>query len=365
MHKKNEDFGYNSFFESSRNKLDLGNFSVARVISESRGVYKVKNADGEYLARVTGKQMFKASLREDYPAVGDWVAISEPDGEQAVIRGILERKTIIKRKSGDKNRIGEKSETQVIATNIDVVFVVESVDRDYNLNRFERYFAIVKNGGAELVIILNKIDLLSKEGLDEKIVELKDRFKGIDIISTSTIQNEGLKDLKQYIKKGNTYCFLGSSGVGKSSLINKLLGEEAIKTGDISTYSGRGKHVTTTRQMYFLKNGGIVIDNPGIREVGITDVDKGINATFDEITELAKNCKYTNCTHTQEPGCKVIDAVNSGKLDKEKYSNYITLKKESEYYEMSDFEKRKKDRQFGKFIKKAKKELKSFGHKSY
>jgi len=153
--------------------------------------------------------------------------------------------------------------------------------------------------------------------------------------------------------------------VGKSSLINKLLGEESIKTGDISAYSGRGTHVTTTRQMYFLKNGGIVIDNPGIREVGVTDVDQGINATFDEITELAKECKYTNCTHTKEPGCKVIDAVNSGKLDKEKYSNFITLKKESEYYEMNDAEKRNKDRKFGKFLKTAKKELKDFGRKDW
>lgn len=359
----NEDIGYNQFFEEGRIKLGFNDSSVARITSESKGAYRIRNANGEFLARITGKQMFSASGREDFPAVGDWVAISELDTERAVIQGILPRKTIIKRKSGDKNRAGEKNDTQVIATNIDVAFVVESVDRDYNLNRFERYFTIAESGGAESAIILNKIDLLSSDELAEKIIELKHRFKNIDIIQTSTFQNKGLEDLKQYIKKNKTYCFLGSSGVGKSSLINKLLGEESIKTGDISTYSGRGKHVTTSRQMYFLKNGGIVIDNPGMREVGMADSGAGIDALFDEVAALATQCKYTNCTHTCEPGCGVIKAVHSGALDKEKYSNYINLKKESEFYELNDFEKRKKDREFGKFIKTAKKEIKKSGYK--
>jgi ribosome biogenesis GTPase len=148
---------------------------------------------------------------------------------------------------------------------------------------------------------------------------------------------------------------LGSSGVGKSSLINSLIGEDVIKTGGISNYSGRGKHVTTSREMYFLKNGGIVIDNPGIREVGVTEVNTGINDVFNEIAELGKKCKYSDCTHVSEPGCEVLKALEEGKIDKEKYENFINLKKESEYYEMSDFEKRKKDRDFGRFINKSKK----------
>jgi len=152
--------------------------------------------------------------------------------------------------------------------------------------------------------------------------------------------------------------------VGKSSLINKLLGGSVIKTGDIGSYSGRGKHITTSRQMYFLENGGIVVDNPGMREVGMTDVSRGINISFDEISVLAQKCKYTNCTHTREPGCEVIKAVKSGKLDEEKYSNFISLKKETKYYEMNSIEKKEKDRQFGKFIKGIKKELKNSGHKN-
>jgi ribosome biogenesis GTPase len=359
-----EDFGYNSFFEEQKNKLGFGAFVVARVISEHRGGYRVKNTNGEYFAKVTGKQIFSALSREDYPAVGDWVVLTEIDSNRAVIQSVLPRLTIIKRKHGDKSRTGEKDDTQIIATNIDIAFVIESVDRDYNLNRFERYFAIAENSGVKPAIILNKIDLISKEELDEKLVQLKNRFPSIDIIVTSIVSNEGLDNLKKYITKGKTYCFLGSSGVGKSSLINKLIGENTIRTEDISSYSGRGKHVTTVRQMYFLENGGIVIDNPGIREVGMADVGQGIDMFFDAITDLAQRCKYKNCTHMSESGCEVIAAVNSGKLDKEKYSNYINLKKEAEFYEMNDFEKREKDRQFGKFIKRAKKELKELGNKN-
>jgi ribosome biogenesis GTPase len=324
----------------------------ARVISEYKGAYKVKNNNGEFLAKVTGKRMFNSSSREDYPAVGDWVVIDELPEKKAVIKEILPRETIIKRKYSNK------VETQIIATNIDVAFVIESIDRDYNLNRFERYFAIVKDGGVKPAIVLNKIDLISKEELDEKLVQIKKRFIDTDIILTSTITNEGLNELKKYIKSKKTYCFLGSSGVGKSSLINKLLGENIIKTEYISHSTGKGKHTTTNREMYFLESGGIIIDNPGMREVGMADVSAGIDDLFDEITTFSKKCKYVDCTHMHEPGCEVLSALKSGKLDENKYLNYVNLKKEAEHYEMTKLEQRDKDRQFGKFVKNAKKELK-------
>ncbi|OGI33496.1 MAG: ribosome small subunit-dependent GTPase A [Candidatus Moranbacteria bacterium RIFOXYC1_FULL_44_13] len=363
--EKIEDLGWDNFFKSKRTELKLDNFSVARVIAEYKGAYKVKNENGEFLARITGKQMFKSESREDYPAVGDWVALTELDNEQAIIKAILPRKSIIKRKFGDKDKTGEKNDIQIIATNIDVTFIVQSVGRDYSINRFERYLAIIEDSAIKPAIIINKTDLISAEELNSKLLEINDRLGGIDVISTSTVDNNSLDKLRNYIEKGKTYCFLGSSGVGKSSLINKLLGESIIKTEDISSYSDRGKHITTGREMYFMESGGIVIDNPGIREVGMADVGAGVDSLFDEITMLAKKCKYADCTHLHEPGCGVLTALADGRLDKDRYSNYISLKKETEYFDMNQSEKREKDRSFGKFIKQAKKELKNSGHKNF
>ncbi len=356
-----EKFGYSDFFETNRKDAGLGDFSVGRVTAEFRGGYKVVNQNGEFVAKITGKQMFGAVSREDFPAVGDWLAIEELGEGQAVVRGILPRRTVIKRKYSNKEDI------QIIAANVDVAFVVESVDRDYNLNRFERYLAIARDGGVKPVIVLNKIDLLSAEEIHARQKELQNRFDGVEVVLTSTASEVGLEELKNYIESGKTYCFLGSSGVGKSSLINKLLGEAVIKTENIGESTGRGKHATTSREMYFLpaqrslgevgKSGGIVIDNPGMREVGVADVSAGIEDLFEVIVALAKKCKYVDCTHTHEPGCAVLKAVRAGKVDENKYRNYIGLKKEVEFYEMTALERRRKDRNFGKMVKGAKKVL--------
>jgi ribosome biogenesis GTPase len=295
--------------------------------------------------------MFVATKREDYPAVGDWVAIEVLPEEKAIIRGILKRKTILQKKYSGKQ------ESQIIATNIDVAFIVESMDRDYNLNRFERFLVLVAEAGITPILVLNKVDLISNIELDNKIIDVKNRFAVVDIIATSTITKDGLDDLKKQIKKGKTYCFLGSSGVGKSTLINKLLQKEEIKTREMGLVTGKGKHTTTTREMYFLENGGLVIDNPGTREVGITDSEIGIEMVFDEISTLSKECRYTNCTHTHEPGCVVLKAIEDGRLDEGKYSNFIKLKKEAQFYKMTNVERREKDKKFGKFIKKAKESL--------
>ncbi|MFZ2975301.1 MAG: ribosome small subunit-dependent GTPase A [Candidatus Moraniibacteriota bacterium] len=356
---KIEDLGWDEFFESNRIKLGLEAFQIARVISELRGGYRVKNVQGEYLAKIMGKQIWKATSREDYPAVGDWVAISNLEDGKAIIEKILPRKTIMQRKYSGKD------ETQIIATNIDVVFIIEAVGRDYNLNRFERYSAMANDGGIKSAIILNKIDLISKEELNLKLNQIRDRFKDIDVLLTSVLTNSGLEELKKYITKGKTYCFLGSSGVGKSSLINSLLGESKIETGEIGSHSGRGKHVTTAREMYFSKQGGIIIDNPGVREVGMTDASGGVDNLFDEITSLSQECKFVNCTHVHEPGCAVLLSLEAGKIDKQRYVNYINLKKETQHYGMNKLEKKEKDRQFGKFIKNAKADFKKYSHKDY
>jgi ribosome biogenesis GTPase len=349
---KLEDLGYDTFFESNLIKLGLDNNSAARVIAEYRETYRVRTTNNEYLAKITGKKIFDASSREDFPAVGDWVVITELDKDQAVIHGILPRKTILRKKYNNQQEI------QVIAANLDVAFIIESVDRDYNLNRFERYFVLANDGNIKPVIILNKMDLISQTELNLKINQIKNRFNDIYVIPTSIIIEQGLDELIAYITKGKTYCFLGTSGVGKSSLINKLLGQDNIKTNKVNLHTGKGKHTTTSREIYFLKNGGIVVDNPGMREVGMTDSIVGIESVFDEIIALSKNCKYGNCTHTHEPGCAVLNALKSNELDENKYLNFVKLKNEAEYYGMAELEKRKKDHQFGKFVKKALKQIK-------
>jgi ribosome biogenesis GTPase len=348
-----EDLGYDEFFESSRKSLGLIDYTVARVVAEYKELYKVRNSEGEFLAKVTGKHMFTAVKREDYPAVGDWIAIEILPEGKALIRGILPRKTILKKKYSNKQ------ENQIIATNIDTAFIVESMDRDYNLNRFERFFVLAIEGGITPIMVLNKTDLISKDELSNRITEIQNRFTSINIISTSIITNDGLNDLRKYVKKGKTYCFLGSSGVGKSSLINALLQKEEIKTREMGLVTGKGKHTTTTREMYFLENGGLVIDNPGTREVGIADSEIGIEMVFDEISHLSKECRYSDCTHVHEPGCIVRKAVEEHKLDRDKYDNFIKLKKEAQFYKMTNVEKREKDKKFGKFIKKAKSTLES------
>jgi ribosome biogenesis GTPase / thiamine phosphate phosphatase len=359
-----KDLGYDDFFESERVARGSEGVRVARVIAQLRGGYRVKDADGEYIAKVTGKWMHAASSREDYPAVGDWVELSDVAGGQAVIQQILPRKTVIRRKSvGKGNGYEGKSDVQIIATNVDTAFIVEAVDRDYSLNRMERYFAIARDGGVRPAVILNKIDLIPAEEREVKIAEIRERFGDIDVMMTSSVSGEGVDAVREYIEIRKTYCFLGSSGVGKSSLINHLLESDGIRTDSIGSHSGRGKHVTTAREMYFLANGGIVIDNPGVREVGMTDTAAGIEESFDEITVLATECRFTDCAHTHEPGCAVLAALDSGTIDRDKYENYLRLRKEVDFFGLTAAQKRSKDRQFGKFIDTAKKGLKKYGHK--
>jgi ribosome biogenesis GTPase / thiamine phosphate phosphatase len=348
-----ENLGYNEFFETGRKNLGFSDYSIARVTAEHREAYNVRNVDGEYFAKISGKHMFTAVNRDDYPAVGDWVAITILPQNKAIIRGILPRISILKKKYSNKQA------SQIIATNIDIAFITESMDRDYNLNRLERFLVLAEESKIKPVVILNKVDLISEDDLNFRIKQITDRFNSTDIISTSIVTKQGLTNLEKYIIRGKTYCFLGSSGVGKSSLINKLLGQDEIKTGKISESIQRGRHTTTTREMYFLENGGILIDNPGTREVGIAGSDKGLENVFDEISLLSRNCRYSDCSHTNEPGCAVLKAVMQKTLDEDKYSNYIKLKKESEFYKLTELEKREKDRKFGKFVKKALQELKS------
>lgn len=347
-----DDLGYDGYFAAQWQALEADGYSPARVIAEHKEAYRVKTPRGEYPAKITGELMFRAEKRADYPAVGDWVAITEIEGETAVIHRILPRKTVLKKKYTDKQ------DEQIIAANLDLAFIIESLDRDFNLNRFERYLVLVRQGGVTPVIVLNKTDLVSPAELEQIVERIKNRFDRLEIIAASALSEHGLEQLESFIVKGKTCCFLGSSGVGKSSLLNKLLKQETVKTQTVSEATGRGKHTTTARGMYFLAGGGMVIDNPGTREVGIAEAASGIENVFEEIARLGKDCKFADCSHRQEAGCAVLKALEQGKLDEARYQNYLKLKKENDFYEMTGMERREKDKKFGQFIKKVKHQLK-------
>ena len=326
--------------EQNPAKIKLG-----RVIAQYRGKYRVSSENEEFWAEVIGKIIYTAETQLNFPVVGDLVNIIDIGHGNAVIKDILPRKSIFERKAAGKDS------AQPIAANVDTAFIVEAVDQDFNLNRFERYMVIILNAKIEPVLILNKIDLIPPTELKEKITLIKDRFGDTPLLSTSIFSENGIDDLKQSIKDGRIYCFLGSSGVGKSSLINKLLGQELIKTKEISLQTKKGQHTTTHRELFVLNNGGMVIDNPGMREVGMANAVEGVKSVFYEIERLGKACRFADCTHQHEPGCAVLEAVQTGALSKEKYGNYNKLKKEAAHYAMTSAEKKEKDRSLGRVIK--------------
>src|SRR3989339_1338936 len=332
-----------------QNKSD---YIIARVVAQYRGKYRVISESREFWAELTGKTMYRAVSQLDYPVVGDLVNIVELEYGNAVIETILPRKNILQRKAAGKDSV------QPIASNIDTAFIVQAVDRDFNLNRFERYLTIVAAAKISPVFVLSKSDLITSEELKEKITLMGDRFKDIPIITVSILAESGIDSIRKEILPNQIYCLLGSSGVGKSSIINKLLGKELLKTKEISAHTKKGKHATTHRELFVLDGGGMIIDNPGMREIGLADAKDGVSSGFSEIEELGEYCKFFNCTHEDEPGCNVLSAVESGELSCEKYDGYIKLKKESDYYDMTSLEKRRKDKSFGRMVKTAMKQIK-------
>lgn len=319
-------------------------FAEARVVAQYRGKYRVAAKDNEYWAEVTGKTIYIADSPADFPVVGDIVDILELDPDSAVIQSIRTRNNILTRKAAGKHG------AQPIAANVDTAFVVQAVDRDFNLNRFERYLTLVRSCGIKPVFILNKTDLISKDELDEKILLVSGRFKNIPLICTAISDKESIDRLMSLIAGGQVHCFLGSSGVGKSSLINALLGSELMVTKEISVHTKKGKHTTTHRELFVLKNGGMMIDNPGMREIGLTDAGSGIHDVFSDIDNLSGACRFMDCSHGHEPGCAVLAAVESGELSREKYDSYLKLKKETAFFAMTELEKRQKDKSFGKMV---------------
>ena len=345
-----EDLGYTINLENYSVENKLTNFNVARVITVHKERYIVKNEAGDFEAELIGNLRFTATDKSDFPAVGDWVAISEYDTDKALIHHVYPRTSIIERQA-----IGTYGAKQIIATNIDVGFIVQAVNRDFNINRLERYVTICNASKVTPIIILTKIDLISETELESKLQNISERIKNVEIVPISNESNTGIDSIKSLIEKGKTYCLLGSSGVGKSTLINSISGKELMKTGAISDSIDRGKHITTHRELIVLENGGIIIDNPGMREVGVTDVADGLEMTFEGITELSNSCRFSDCTHVHEKGCAILDALDNDQLDAESYDNFSRMEREKTFFESSQQDKKRKDKNLGKLIKSAQK----------
>ncbi len=322
---------------------------LGRVIEEHRERYFVASREGVYEAGVTGRIMYTSESKDAFPAVGDWVLLSPMDDHEGIIHQIIPRKTVLRRRSKSK-----KAKEQVIAANIDTAFVVMAGNEDFSLNRLERYLTIIYDGGVKPVIILNKTDLFNEEEVQEFVNEIKKRHPDAELIWTSALTEKGLKYIKEHLSPGKTYGFVGSSGVGKSSLINRLTGGERQKVNHISDATDKGRHTTTYRELIELENGSFLIDTPGMREVGLSATDAGLEETFSDIYELSYSCRFSDCTHTNEPGCAVLQAVKSETLQQEKLDNFHHLKRESDYYQMDDYEKRMKDKSFTKMVKEVK-----------
>ena len=314
-------YGLNDHFEQESTQYN--DLFAARVSEQHRELYKVISEQGELNASVSGKISYYAENQKSFPVVGDWVMIDRSDGTSgnAIIHHILRRKSIFTRKAA-----GSTNEQQVIAANIDVVFICMSLNADFNLRRIERYLTIAWDSMATPVIVLTKSDLC--EDLPRKMNEISSISMGVDIIACSSENGYGYQDVNDYIVQGKTIAFIGSSGVGKSTIINRLMGQDILITKRIRE-DDRGRHTTTHRQLLLLPSGGIVIDTPGMRELQI--YTGNLSRTFEDIEGLAAGCKYSDCSHGTEPDCMVKKAIKDGSLSKERFESYKKLKRELSY----------------------------------
>jgi ribosome biogenesis GTPase len=335
------------FADKARGQCSSG-LSLARVTAVDRARYLIRDEHGELPAELTGRLQFVAESSTDLPCVGDWVCARYHDARShASILGVLPRRSFLRRKAP-----GKDIDFQMIAANIDVAFVIQACHFDFNVRRLERYLVMVREGHIEPVLLLTKIDLVSAEELERLVGRI--RLAGIDarIITLSNVTGAGLDRVRALLTPGRTYCLLGSSGVGKTTLVNRLAGDAGLETRQVS-HTGEGRHTTTRRQLIVLEGGSLLIDMPGMRELGMLGVSEGLDDAFADIGELAQDCRFADCGHSSEPGCAVRAAIERHALSEERLQDYLKLRKESAFHDLSYVERRKKDRDFGRFVHSA------------
>lgn len=316
-------YGWNEFYEKKYIEIGYNNEPVGRITAVYNDIYEVITKEGEINAKLKGKAYKVLKENCTKPAVGDWVILQTAENNRFIV-DILPRKSKLSRKTA-----GNEFSEQVIAANIDTIFIVTSLNNDFNLRRLERYITTAWDSGATPVIVLSKADLC--DNVEDKIKEVNDIAPGINIYSISAVNEQGIKNLTSYIKEGHTIALIGSSGVGKSTLVNTLAKEELLKVSDIREGDGRGKHTTTYRQLVLLREGGMIIDTPGMRELALLDSRNGIMYTFSDIIELSKLCKFNDCRHKSEPGCAVKKAISEGIITEERLESFNKLSKEIEF----------------------------------